>query len=158
MANLAGTQTPWVIHSKEQGDPDPDWYFGFLYLIYNKKNGRKYIGKKQYKRYSKSKPIGYTDWKSYTGSSKYLNQDINKMGLSNFKFVMIRQFETRGGLTYYEANAQHKMDVMTSRIDGLEEREYYNANIMGIKFVTKEVVPNINQLLEEIVNVYCNTD
>jgi hypothetical protein len=68
---------------------------------------------------------------------------------------MIRQFETRGGLTYYEANAQHKLDALTSRLDGVEDREYYNANIMGIKFIPKEVVPEFNQLLEEIINDYC---
>jgi hypothetical protein len=68
---------------------------------------------------------------------------------------MIRQLETRGGLTYYEANAQHKLDALTSRLDGVEDREYYNANIMGIKFIPKEVVPKFNQLLEEIINDYC---
>ena len=144
-----------MIHSKDQGDPYPKWFFGFLYLIYNKKNGKKYIGKKQYKRYLKNKPVGYTDWKTYKGSSKYLNQDIKKYGVSNFIFIMIRQFETRGGLTYYEANAQHKLDALTSRLDGVEDREYYNANIMGIKFIPKEVVPEFNQLLEEIINDYC---
>jgi hypothetical protein len=149
------TPTPWVIHSKDQGDPDPKWFFGFLYLIYNKKNDKKYIGKKQYKRYQKNKPVGYTDWATYKGSSKYLNQDIKKYGVSNFIFIMIRQFETRGGLTYYEANAQHKLDALTSRLDGVEDREYYNANIMGIKFIPKEVVPEFNQLLEEIINDYC---
>ena len=154
MAEPDTSPTHWVLHSDDQ-EIDPDHYFGFIYLIYNKRTYKKYIGKKQFKKYKKNKPVGYSDWKSYTGSSKYLNEDIRKLKPRNFVFVMIRQLETRGGLVYSEANAQHRLEVMTKKLLGSQDREYYNGAIAGIRFIPKEVIHNINNILEEVLDEYC---
>jgi len=143
------TLTPWEVSFEE--DLDPKRFFGFLYIVYNKKTKQKYVGRKQFKRYSKKKAVGYTDWKTYKGSSKYLHQAIKDYGLTNFRFVIIHQYETRGGLTYAEANAQHKLDVLTNKLDSQEEREYYNRQIGGIKFIPKEVCHDLNEKLEKII-------
>jgi len=68
---------------------------------------------------------------------------------------MIRQLETRGGLVYYEANAQHRLDVMLSKLPGLGDREYYNGAIAGIRFIPKEVIHNIHNILKEVLDEYC---
>ena len=74
--------------------------FGFIYMITNKLNGKKYIGKKQCSRRIKRKPLkGKTinridkkesDWRTYTSSSNELNADIQKSGLENFKFEILK--------------------------------------------------------------------
>ena len=149
------TLTPWEVSSEEL---DPKWFFGFLYIVYNKKTKQKYVGRKQFKRYVKKKPVGYTDWKTYKGSSKYLHQAIKEYGLSNFRFIVVHQYETRGGLTHAEANAQHKLDVLTNKLDSQEEREYYNRQIGGIKFIPKEVCHDLNEKLQKIIEEFENND
>lgn len=116
---------------------DPENYFGFVYLITNLKTGKGYIGKKQYYSYKKSKRVKEMPWRSYTGSSKALNADIKEYGKGNFSFVILHQCVSRGALTYTEANLQHKMDVLTERLEGTDERAYYNSQIGAIRYVPK---------------------
>jgi group I intron endonuclease len=110
--------------------------FGFIYYIENKLTGKKYIGKKQYYSYKSGKKFKESDWKTYTSSSKYLNEDIENFGIDNFYFEILFECESRGDLTYAESNLQHKNNVLTERNeDG--ERVWYNASIAAIKFIPK---------------------
>ena len=75
----------WLTYGKEEEFiPNLD-KFGFVYLITNLKNGKGYIGCKQYLMYSQLKERE-SNWKIYTGSSKWLNKDIKKIGKEHFKF------------------------------------------------------------------------
>lgn len=114
----------------------PDNSFGFIYYVENKLNGKKYIGKKQYFSYRAGKKHKESDWKTYTSSSKYLNEDIKINGIDNFYFEILFECETRGDLTYAESNLQHKNNVLTER-DDHGERVWYNASISAIKFIPK---------------------
>lgn len=118
--------------------PDPHLYFGFVYQITNLVDGRLYIGRKQYHKYRKGKKVGEMDWHNYTGSSKRLNDDIKKHGKDKFEFKILRQYKTRGGLVYGEANLLHKRNALTARLEGSDKRLYYNGRIDAIKFVPKE--------------------
>ena len=65
--------------------PRPGEFLSFIYMIKNKENGRLYIGKKHYKILSGPNQGRVNDrWKSYTGSSKELNRDIQERGKRNF--------------------------------------------------------------------------
>jgi predicted GIY-YIG superfamily endonuclease len=118
--------------------PRPDKFFGFVYIITNKINGRMYIGKKQFHVWSKRKIAKESKWQFYTGSSKELNEDIKKHGKENFEFKIIKQYKTRGGLVYAEANLQHKRDVLVKTLDGSDLRLYYNKQVGAIRFIPKE--------------------
>lgn len=106
--------------------------FGFIYEITNKVNGKKYIGKKQCCRRVRRKPLkGKTrnridhkesDWKTYTSSSKELNEDIQKCGLENFEFRIIKVCGSKWELGYEEIKEQIARDV-------LRKDEYYNGII-----------------------------
>lgn len=96
--------------------------YGFIYIITNKTNGKRYIGKKQMKSVKKLKPLKgrknkrhfdiETDWKTYTSSSNELNEDIKKHGINNFNFEIVRLCDSKFELAYYEAKTQFDNDVL----------------------------------------------
>ena len=96
--------------------------YGFIYVITNLVNGKKYFGKKQIKSVKKLKPLKgrknkrhfdiETDWKTYTSSSNELNQDIQDLGKGNFAFEIIRFCNSKFELAYYEAKIQFENDVL----------------------------------------------
>lgn len=106
--------------------------FGFIYEITNNVNGRKYIGKKQCVSRIKRKPLKgkkrnridhkESDWKSYTGSSNDLNEDITKYGKENFTFTILDWCSSKFELGYKEIKLQLEKDVLL-------KEEFYNGII-----------------------------
>lgn len=115
-----------------------DTYYGFVYIIRNKTNGKSYIGRKYFtqaatrqvkgkrKRYRKE-----SNWKDYWGSSKRLLEDIESLGEENFERQILRLCKTRGECNYWEAKYQFEYDVLTGD-------DYYNDNIM-MKFTRHNI-------------------
>ena len=76
-------------------DELPEGVVGFVYLITNTTNNRRYIGKKlgQFKktrpplkgRKNKRRTTVESDWRDYYGSSDNLTADIELLGKENFK-------------------------------------------------------------------------
>tara|TARA_R110000851_G_scaffold41082_6_gene103331 strand:- start:2010 stop:2615 length:606 start_codon:yes stop_codon:yes gene_type:complete len=130
-------------------DLTPTEYQGFIYLVINKLTTRSYIGKKKFFSVTTLPPLKgykrkrkkYTEmkWRTYTGSSVELNEDIEKHGISNFQFIVLDQCKTQAELTYSETNLQHTMDVLTAFLpDGT--RKFYNKAIGAIKFLPPTIV------------------
>lgn len=89
---------------------------GFVYLISNLTNGKKYIGKKLlYTKHHKE-----TDWIKYTGSCNALNADINKG--DKIRKDILHFCYSRGDLSYKELLLQVKHKVLL-------EQTYYNGII-----------------------------
>jgi len=119
----------WVSYdSKEPFVPNLD-KFGFVYLITNTKTTKAYVGCKQY--FSMGKKKRKHKWEIYTGSSKYLNEDIKKIGKEHFTFEVIAEYKNKRSLRYYEAYYQMKWDVLTAVIEGSDEPAYYNSYVGG---------------------------
>jgi len=105
-------------------------YIGFVYIITNLSNQKKYIGKKNF-YFSKTKQVKgkkkrykvESDWKKYYGSSDQLNEDVQLFGEENFKREIIRFCSSKGELTYFEAKYQFEYGV-------LENDKWYNTWIM----------------------------
>jgi|TARA_R110002020_G_scaffold59967_3_gene163004 hypothetical protein len=102
--------------------------FGFVYIITNTKTSKAYVGCKQY-YLGKSKT--QSKWQTYIGSSKYLKEDIKKIGKEHFTFEVIAEYKNKRSLRYYEAYYQMKWDVLTSTIEGSDEPAYYNSYVGG---------------------------
>ena len=102
--------------------------FGFVYLIINTQNGKGYVGCKQY-YIGKAKTA--SKWETYMGSSKYLKDDIKKIGKKHFKFEAIAEYINKRSLRYYEAHYQMKWDVLTAVIEGTDEPAFYNSYVGG---------------------------
>ena len=104
---------------------DENDYLGFVYVIENTTNGKKYIGQKllHFKvtkpplkgRKNKRRSTKISDWRTYTGSSKSLNEDIAKIGKSKFTFTIIELYETKWEMTYNEYSKIIKEDAIPSR-------------------------------------------
>lgn len=110
----------------------PQTSYGFIYIITNIINNRKYIGKKQMLTIRKKPPlkgkkrkrktVQETDWKYYTSSSAELNNDIIKFGKENFKFEILRFCQSKSELAYFEAKEQFDREVLL-------KEDYYNGII-----------------------------
>ena len=122
----------WLYEGAEYELPentDHSDIYGFVYLITNLENGRKYIGKKFFWR-KKILPVTKTrkrrkhtqvesDWRSYYGSSEELNSDIEKYGKDNFRREILHICKTKGECGYLEAKEQFVRDALLTD-------EYYN--------------------------------
>ncbi len=116
----------WVLRDGLEFQPDS---FGFIYEIANKVNNRKYIGKKQCVSKLRRPPLKgkkrkrltlkESDWKSYTGSSNELNEDIKKFGKENFTFTILEWCNSKFELGYKEIKLQLQYDVLL-------KEEFYN--------------------------------
>jgi len=121
----------WMYKGKEVLDI-PAEFIGFVYLITNTTNNRKYIGKKltQFKR--SKKPLKgrtnkrrYTvesDWRDYYGSSDELTADVELLGKDKFKREILYWCTSKSELSYIEAREQFSHKV-------LESRDWYNGHI-----------------------------
>lgn len=126
---------------------------GFVYLITNLTNNRKYVGKKLAK-FKKTRPPlkGKTrkrrekvesDWQEYWGSSDHLKADVEKLGPENFSREILYFCDSRGLMSYLEAKEQFDRRV-------LETDEYYNGIInvrVGSSKILKEGLQSMREKL-----------
>jgi len=102
--------------------------FGFVYIITHIESDKAYVGCKQYCTGKKKTP---SKWETYTGSSKYLNADIEKDGKEKFKFEVIAEYINKRSLRYYEAYYQMKWDVLTATLKDSDKPAFYNSYVGG---------------------------
>ena len=111
---------------------------GFVYMITNLTNNRKYIGKKlakfsrttqrtvklkngtKKKRKIRSKVD--SDWRDYYGSSPELSRDVEQLGKENFCREILYYCRSKSECSYIEAREQFSRRV-------LESQDWYNGHI-----------------------------
>ena len=148
-------ESHWFYKGELLNEP-PENMHGFVYIIFNKTNNKKYIGRKYFYSIRRVKKKGSTrrkvtrkesDWKQYVGSSKNLIRDIEKYGKENFSFHIISLGETKGQVNYLEENFQHKFDVLTS-YNSEGEKEFYNDSIGNRKFISIKIDENFRKSIK----------
>lgn len=117
--------TGWLYEGKEFQYSD-EWY-GFVYLIENLENGRKYIGRKFLTKAATKTVKGKrkkfrveSDWADYYGSSPALKEDVEKYGTEKFRRTILKLCKSRGECSYWETKLifQH---------DAILDDQYYNS-------------------------------
>lgn len=127
----------WLYQDQEVTDL-PEDCAGFVYIITNTVNQRKYIGKKlakfskikyqtvRFKNGNKKKRKIRSkidsDWRDYYGSSPELLKDVEQLGKHNFKREILYYCQSKSECSYIEAREQFSRRV-------LESDEYYNGII-----------------------------
>ena len=121
----------WLYHDSpfEPIELDPKKIYGFVYLIENLVNGRKYVGKKLFffkgfktVKKKKKRILVESDWKTYYGSSNALQKDIKEIGKINFRRVILHLCTSKSECSYLEMKEQVERNAILS--DG-----YYNDQI-----------------------------
>lgn len=120
----------WYYNNNEFTEDMIGESYGYVYLITNLIDNRKYIGKKFFskagyktvkgKRKKIRKP---SDWLEYYGSNKSLLEDVAKHGENNFKREILHLCKTRSDCAYLELKEQ-----IDNRV--LESSDWYNDWIM----------------------------
>jgi hypothetical protein len=109
---------------------------GFVYLITNLTNDKKYIGKKHFWTRQKDRKTGRrktkeSDWIKYFGSCDELIEDVKLLGEDKFSREILYLCPHKKSMSFYETMEQFKRDVIL-------REDYYNTNVEG-KFFSSEV-------------------
>lgn len=131
-------ENPWVYDGNPFTSDDIGEYFGFVYLITNLTNQRKYLGRKYFWSFrtpkgKKRKVKSESDWKKYYGSCPELKEDINRIGKDNFSRTILSLHKTKGKTNYEETRQLFTNGVLTEALeDGTPA--FYNSNILSRYF------------------------
>jgi len=121
----------WLYHDSpfEPIELDPKKIYGFVYLIENLVNGRKYVGKKLFffkgfktVKKKKKRILVESDWKTYYGSSNALQKDLDKIGKINFRRIILHLCTSKSECSYLEMKEQVERNAILSD-------KYYNDQI-----------------------------
>ena len=128
-------ENPWIyMELPFSGDLIGDHY-GFVYLITNKSNERRYIGRKYFWSFrtpkgKKRKVKQESDWRKYYGSCPELKEDVIKYGKQNFSRTILSLHKTKGKTNFEETRQLFYYNVLTEELDtGVPA--YYNSNILS---------------------------
>jgi len=123
-------------YNKEDFTDVPKGMEGFVYVITNLTNDKKYIGKKNFWTRQKDRKTGRrktkeSSWRDYFGSCDELIEDVKLLGQDKFSREILYLCPHKKSMSYYETMEQFKRDVIL-------REDYYNTNVEG-KFFSSEV-------------------
>ena len=126
---------------------------GFVYLITNLTNNKKYIGKKlaRFKvtkpplkgRKNKRRSIAESDWKSYVGSSTSLQKIVEDRGTGALqRREILHLCRTRGDGNYLEAKEQFDRGVLF--------RDDFHNQIINLRTNSKDISDELKERLRKM--------
>lgn len=117
----------WLYEGKEITEEEIGDHIGFVYMITNTTNNKKYIGKKLFKSTrtkiikGKRKKVKLdSDWQTYYGSNAILKEEVKTLGGHLFNREILKLCKSKGTANYWEMKYQIQHEVL-ERPD-----EFYN--------------------------------
>lgn len=143
----------WLYEDKEFTSEMIGDYMGFVYVITDKSNEKKYVGKKLFKSKRRLPPlkgktrrrikIVETDWQDYFGSSDEVKMLVEERGRDNFIREILHLCNTKGEMGYLELYEQMTRNVLL-------RSDYYNGIVQAK--IHRSHVKNLSWLLDENKN------
>ena len=119
-------QSDWSYNGQPFKEEDVGNSYGFIYLIENLVNGRKYIGKKFFTKAGtrqikgKKKKVRLSSgWENYWSSSDELKADVKTLGDDNFTRTILYLCKSRSECSYRETKEIFIRDALLTD-------DYYN--------------------------------
>lgn len=118
---------------------------GFIYVIRDRELKRFYLGKKQFYGAGKLNKGVESNWRKYVSSSNLLKEMFKERPLSEFDFVCLEQYKTKGTLSYSETWSLCSVEAPTSPM-------WYNHLVEKVSWNVKEPISDrhkdrLNRLL-----------
>lgn len=122
----------WLYNGEEFTSEKIGDYIGFVYLLTDLSNNKKYVGKKILISKRKLPPLKgkvrrrtklvESDWQKYYGSSEEVNALVEENGPETFKREILHLCKSKGEMSYLELKEQMEREVLLND-------EYYNGII-----------------------------
>lgn len=135
----------WLYNGQEFTSEQIGDFMGFVYLITNKSDGKKYIGKKIFKSKRRLPPLkGKTrrrtkivesDWQDYFGSSEEVNSLVEEHGRDQFHREILHLCKTKGEMSYLELKEQVDRQVLLddTYYNGIIQCRIHGSHVKSLK-------------------------
>lgn len=120
-------------------------YVGFVYIITDKSNNKKYVGKKLFRSKTRLPPlkgktrkrtvIKESDWQDYFGSSEEVKMLVEQQGRDSFHRQILHLCNSKGEMSYLEAKEQFDRNVLLddSYYNGIINCKIHRNHVKGLK-------------------------
>jgi len=137
------------IYKKQKIIVPPEHAIGFVYMIKNKINNKKYFGQKVLFNKITKKPLKgknnkrhfkvQSDWIFYFGSCEELKKDIQLYGEDNFDRIILLFVDSKVLLNYFETWIQMYYGVL------FKPNEFYNG-IINCRISRSQIISKVNNI------------